>query len=189
MTDELERLQSTLSATSPRAPNAARERAIAEAMAAFDREFQETGDEARQKGRVPKRGTSWIRRFAMPMSRPSLAFAGGAAVVVLAGIVSHQVLLTPRLQPSDMEGAAGDSPALSMGESVSKAPAEPAMQKSLERARQRLAQTREAESAAPRCAPTPSVRLRTARSLPPLRRVRPWSRPSWQSPRRPHVLH
>ena len=32
----------------------------------------------------------------MPMSRPSLAFAGSAAVLVVAGIVSHQVLLTPQ---------------------------------------------------------------------------------------------
>ena len=32
----------------------------------------------------------------MPMSRPSLAFAGSAAVLVVAGIVSHQVLLSPQ---------------------------------------------------------------------------------------------
>ena len=32
----------------------------------------------------------------MPMSRPTLAFAGSAAVLVVAGIVSHQVLLTPQ---------------------------------------------------------------------------------------------
>ena len=32
----------------------------------------------------------------MPLSRPSLAFAGSAALVVVAGIVSHQVLMTPR---------------------------------------------------------------------------------------------
>ena len=31
----------------------------------------------------------------MPLSRPSLAFAGAAAVVVAAGVVSYQVLLTP----------------------------------------------------------------------------------------------
>ena len=32
----------------------------------------------------------------MPMSRPSLAFAGSAAVLVVAGIISHQVLLSPQ---------------------------------------------------------------------------------------------
>ena len=32
----------------------------------------------------------------MPLSRPSLAFAGAAAVAVVAGIVFHQVLLTPQ---------------------------------------------------------------------------------------------
>ena len=35
----------------------------------------------------------------MPLSRPSFAFAGGAAVVVVAGIISHQVLLTPHAPP------------------------------------------------------------------------------------------
>ena len=36
----------------------------------------------------------------MPLSRPSLAFAGAAAAVVVAGIVSHQVLLTPHAPPA-----------------------------------------------------------------------------------------
>ena len=148
MTDELERLESALRATKPRAPEATRKRAIADAMAAFDREFQGTGDEARQRGRVPKRGTSWIRRLAMPLSRPSLAFAGGAAVVALAGIVSHQMLLTPRLEPSDMGRVAGDSPALSIEESVSVVPVEPTAPKAREYARRRLVEAREIESAA-----------------------------------------
>lgn len=96
MTDDLAKLKSALRATSPRAPAASRERAISQAMAAFDRHRRGTEGEERHKGRVPKRGTSWIRRLAMPMSRPSLAFAGSAAVLVVAGIVSHQVLLTPQ---------------------------------------------------------------------------------------------
>ena len=105
MTDELARLESALRATSPRAPAAARERAISEAMAAFDRHRQGSDAGMRHKGQVPARGTSWIRRlFAMPLSRPSLAFAGSAAVLVVAGIVSHQVLLAP---PAAVPGACG----------------------------------------------------------------------------------
>ena len=38
----------------------------------------------------------------MPLSRPYIAFAGGAAVVVVAGIVSHQVLLTPIAPPAQV---------------------------------------------------------------------------------------
>ena len=38
----------------------------------------------------------------MPLSRPSLAFAGSAAVVVVAGIVSHQVLMTPHAPPAQV---------------------------------------------------------------------------------------
>ena len=43
----------------------------------------------------------------MPLSRPSLAFAGSAAVVVVAGVVAHQVLLTPQLTvvaPAEVAG-------------------------------------------------------------------------------------
>ena len=152
MTDDLARLESALRATSPRAPEAAREQAISEAMEAFDREFQGTGGEARQKGRVPKRGTSWIRRLAMPLSRPSLAFAGSAAVVVVAGIVSHQVFMAPQPPPSDVGRLAGDSAAPSMGERFLMAPTAPqalpgppAPSASTEKADagQRLAQSRE----------------------------------------------
>ena len=99
MTDEFARLESALRATSPRAPEGARERAITEAMAAFDRHHQGMGDGARQKGQVPKRGTSWIRRLVMPTQRTSFALAGSAAVLVVAGIVSHQVLVTPQPPP------------------------------------------------------------------------------------------
>ena len=161
MTDELERLESALRATSPRAPRATRERAIAEGMAAFDREFQGTGDEARQKGRVPKRGTSWIRRLAMPMSRPSLAFAGGAAVVVVAGIISHQVLLTPPSPPFDRAGPASVSPETPVdvqGLPAPPAPAAPvaaqrvlkAQQRRLDEERRRVAMEAESRAASVR---------------------------------------
>ena len=38
----------------------------------------------------------------MALSRPSLAFAGSAAVLVVAGIVSHQVLMTPHEPPAQV---------------------------------------------------------------------------------------
>ena len=43
----------------------------------------------------------------MPLSRPSLAFAGSAAVVVVAGIVSHQVLMKPHSPTRPMPGLVG----------------------------------------------------------------------------------
>ena len=103
MTDDLARLESALRATPPRPPAAARERAILAAKEAFDRRHQGTRGGARHKGQVPKRGTSWIWRLVMQMSRPSLAFAGSAAVVVVAGVVSYQILVTPQpLQPAGL---------------------------------------------------------------------------------------
>ena len=60
MSDELARLEAALRATPLRAPGAVRERAISEAMAAFDRHRQETGDKACHKGRVSNRDTSWM---------------------------------------------------------------------------------------------------------------------------------
>ena len=62
----------------------------------------------------------------MPMSRPSLAFAGSAAVLVVAGVISHQVLMTPRSLPSDIAGLAGESPAPSVDEYLAVAPPGPA---------------------------------------------------------------
>ena len=44
----------------------------------------------------------------MPLSRPSLAFAGTAAVVVVAGIVSHQVLMKPHSPTLPMPGLVGE---------------------------------------------------------------------------------
>ena len=95
MTDELGRLDSALRATSPRPPEPARERAVAAAMEAFDRHHQGIPGGARRKGQVPKRGTSWMRRLAMPTSRPSLAIAGVAGLALLAGLVFHLTSTTP----------------------------------------------------------------------------------------------
>ena len=100
MSEELSRLESALRATSPQAPASARERAIAQAMEAFDRHHQETGEEWRHREQVPKRGTPWIRRLAMLLPRPSYALAGSAAVLALAGVVSHQVLIAPQAPPA-----------------------------------------------------------------------------------------
>ena len=44
----------------------------------------------------------------MPLSRPSLAFAGSAAVVMVAVIVSNQLAVTPQLPPSEDAGAASE---------------------------------------------------------------------------------
>ena len=99
MNNELGRLESALRATSPRPPEPARERALAAAMAEFDRRHQGTPGEARRKGQVPNRGTSWIRRLVMPMSRPSLAVAGVAGFVLLAGVVLHLTSVAPPLSP------------------------------------------------------------------------------------------
>ena len=95
MTDELDRLAAALRATTPRPTAQDREHARAAAMAAFDRQHQGTPGPARQKGKVRMRRTSWIRRLAMPMSRPSLAVAGVAGFVLLAGLVAHLTSIAP----------------------------------------------------------------------------------------------
>ena len=109
MSDELAKLESALRATSPRAPAVVRERAISEAMAAFDRHRQGMSGEKRHRRRVPKSGPWWIRKLAMPLSRPSLAFAGSAALVVVAVVVSHQVVVTPHVPSSEVAGDAGEN--------------------------------------------------------------------------------
>ena len=95
MTDELGSLDSALRATSPRPPEPARERAVAAAMEAFDVHHQGITGRARRKGQVPNRGTSWMRRLAMPISRPSLAIAGVAGFALLAGLVVHLTSIAP----------------------------------------------------------------------------------------------
>ena len=96
VSDELARLDAALRAISLRAPDAARERAIAQAMAASTLPPR-TGDELRHKERVPNRGMSWIRRLACR----SLALAclwrrrrGGWSRDRL-----YEVLLTPPYTP------------------------------------------------------------------------------------------
>ena len=113
MSDELERLASALRATSPKAPAAARARALSEAMAAFDRHHQAMSGEMRHKGQVPKSVPSWIRtlvrKLATPLSRPTLAFAGGAAVLMVAVVVSHQWGVTPHVAPSEVAGSGSEN--------------------------------------------------------------------------------
>ena len=110
MTDELGRLESALRATAPQPPEPARERAVAAAMEAFDRHHQGIPGGARRKGQVPKRGTSWMRRLAMPTSRPSLAFAGVAGFALLAGLVFHLTSTAPPLSPDLALAPASVSP-------------------------------------------------------------------------------
>ena len=100
MSEELSKLESALRATSPKAAASVRRRAIAQAMEAFDRHHQETSDEPRHKKQVPNCGTSWIRRLAMLLPRPSFALAGSVAVVAVVGIASHQVLIAPPAPPT-----------------------------------------------------------------------------------------
>ena len=110
MTDELGRLESALRATSPQPPAPARERAVAAAMVTFDRRHQGISGETRHMGEVPKRGTPWIRRLAMPISRPYLAFAGVASLAVLAGVVVHLTSVAPSLSPDLALAPASVSP-------------------------------------------------------------------------------
>ena len=110
MTDELGRLGSALRATTPRAPEQARKRAVAAAMAAHDAHHQGNPGRARQTGQVPKLGTSWIRRLAMPTSRPSLALAGVAGLALLAGLVFHLTSTAPPLSPDLALAPASVSP-------------------------------------------------------------------------------
>ncbi|MCY4470917.1 MAG: von Willebrand factor type A domain-containing protein, partial [Thiotrichales bacterium] len=58
----------------------------------------------------------------MPLSRPSLAFAGSAALVVVAGIVSHQVLMKPQSPTLPMPGLAGGVATPTIAEQVAAAP-------------------------------------------------------------------
>ena len=58
----------------------------------------------------------------MPLSRPSLAFAGSAALVVVAGIVSHQVLMKPQSPTLPMPGLVGGVATPTIAEQVAAAP-------------------------------------------------------------------
>ena len=58
----------------------------------------------------------------MPLSRPSLAFAGSAALVVVAGIVSHQVLMAPRSPTLPMPGLASEDATPTVAEQAAAPP-------------------------------------------------------------------
>ena len=107
MSDELERFARALRADAPRPSAGARERAVAAALAAFDRHRQGIGDGARHKERMPRRGvTSLPGRLAMSFAsssfassfrRPRLAFAAGAGLALVAGaaLVVHLFPVAP----------------------------------------------------------------------------------------------
>ena len=92
MSDELERLQAALRADTPNPPPDAQARASAAALAAFDRHHQGKRERERQTGRVAQDATSWLRRFAMSLSRPYPALAGVAVLLLVAGVVTYQML-------------------------------------------------------------------------------------------------
>ena len=94
MSDDLDRLQAALRANVPQPPHGASERARAAALAAFDEQRQGIEDRQRQTGHVAIDVTSRLRRLAMWFSRPYPALAGGAALLLVAAIVSHQTLVT-----------------------------------------------------------------------------------------------
>ena len=96
MNDDLEKLKSALGANVPQPSPQDRDRAVAAAMAAFDRHHQGIRGEQRQKGHVTERGTSWLRRISMPFPRrPYLAVAGAAAVLIIAVGVGYLTFLVP----------------------------------------------------------------------------------------------
>ena len=104
MSDELERLESALRASTPDPSAEARTRAMDAAKAAFEIHHQGNRRRARQKGQEAQIGAlrliSWLRRFTVPTSRPALALAG-AAFVVVASVVFYQAALDrPAFSPS-----------------------------------------------------------------------------------------
>ena len=125
MNDDLEKLKSALGANVPRSSARDRARAIAAAMAAFDRHHQGIRDGQRQKGHVTERGTSWLRRISMPLPRRLyLAVAGAAAVLIIAVGIGYRTFLVPLKETVSMKrspiraaetGAVGDAPGLRGG--------------------------------------------------------------------------
>ena len=120
MSDELERFARALRADAPRPSAGARERAVAAALAAFDRRRQGIGDGARHKERTPRRGvTSLPGRLAMSFTssfrRPRFAFAAGTGLALVAGaaLVVHLFPVAPTAPPpllasvESLPGAAG----------------------------------------------------------------------------------
>ena len=128
MSDDLDRLRAALRAHAPNPPPEARGRARAAALAAFDEHCQGIGDRQRQTGRVAEGAASQLRRFAMWLSRPYPALAGGAAVLAVVAIVSHQAFLTqePAAPPVPAPPAPSVEP-VTVAEGVGEAPDPPAM--------------------------------------------------------------
>ena len=89
----------------------------------------------------------------MPLSRPSLAFAGSAAVVVVAGIVSYQVLMTPHAPPAQIALTMSADRVESLAETTDLAPLAPSRLPETEAAL--VAPAEEVVAAAP--APPPKV--------------------------------
>ena len=103
MSDELERLENALRASTPHPSAEARTRAMDAAKAAFEIHHQGNRRRARQKGQVSEIGTSWpiswLRRFTVPISRPALALAAAAFVVVASVVFYQTVLDRPAFSP------------------------------------------------------------------------------------------
>ena len=105
MSEELERLEAALSTDVPEPPAATRERAIAAAMSAFDRQQETVTDGGRRS-----RWTEWagetfrslFRGLASPNSNTYLAFAGAAAFALVAVVVVYLLPLS-QLLPTDAE--------------------------------------------------------------------------------------
>ncbi|MCY4479183.1 MAG: VWA domain-containing protein [Rhodospirillales bacterium] len=123
MSDELERLEAALRANPPQPLPEARERATAAALTAFDEQRQGIGDRQRQTGRVALIATSWLRRFAMWLSRPYPALAGLAALLIVAAIVSHQTFVVR--DPLAPPPPASPGPAVEVETASVEAPPEP----------------------------------------------------------------
>ncbi|MDE0366061.1 MAG: VWA domain-containing protein [Gammaproteobacteria bacterium] len=105
MSEELERLEAALGADVPEPPRETRERAIAAAMSAFDRQ-QETmtdgGHRSRWAGWAGATFGSLSRGLASPNSNTYLAFAGAAAFALVAVVVVYLLPLS-QLLPMDAE--------------------------------------------------------------------------------------
>ena len=133
MSDEIDRLENALRATTPHPSAEARTRAMDAATAAFEIHHQGNRRRARQKGQVSEIGTSWLmswlRRFTVPTSRPALALAG-AAFVVVASVVSYQTVLdrlafSPGLTTVELADSPDLSASLPLPESTSQLRVEP----------------------------------------------------------------
>ena len=93
MNDEFDRLATALRANPPRPSPGDRERTLEAAMAAFDRHHQGFRHGSRQTGHAPAQGARWLWRI--PMPRLSLALAGMAVCLVVAGVVGYRTLRIP----------------------------------------------------------------------------------------------